>query len=69
MESEDSDHTSLMINCPVMRCFEAHWRHMMICIHVSNGILEQKITISWCIRADISDSLATLYISGISRLR
>ena len=34
---------------------------MMISIHVSNGILEQKITISWCTRADISDSLATLY--------
>ena len=59
MESEDSHHTSLLINCPVMTCFAVHapYDDKHIC-----GIVEQKITINWCTRANISDSLATLFI-------
>ena len=58
MESEDSDHTSLMINCPVMfRSALAPYDHLHI-----YGIGEQKITINWCTRAEISDSLAILFI-------
>ena len=63
MESEDSHHISLLINCPVMSGYDKFCsalapyddKHMY-------GIREQKLTISWCTRVDISDSSATLFI-------
>ena len=51
MESKDSDHTSLMINCPIMTSFAALAPYDDEPIY---GIREQKLTINWCTRADIS---------------
>ena len=63
MEGEDSDHPSLMINLPVMSGYD------MFCSALAPyddkhiyGIRDQKITINWCTRAYISDSLATLFM-------
>ena len=36
-ESEDSHHTLLLINCPVMTCFAVHLRRMMISISMASA--------------------------------
>ena len=63
MESEDSDHISLMINCPVMFGYDMFCSALALHDDMHTyGIREQIITINWCTYADISDSLDNLFI-------
>ena len=63
MEREDSHHTSLLIYCPAMSGYDKFCSALAPYDdkHIY-GIREQTITSSWCTRADILDSSATLFI-------